>query len=363
MRGDVILNTTGQTKFSQNGNYLLKYGDGAEITDLDGVVLSTFSGHTNINDADFSPNGTYVVTGSEDGSVKVWEAATGTEVNTINYANPVKAVAFGEHLVISTTQTYIVEYDTSVEIASFAGGFDHIAIDGEIVLGGSSIEIRDGQGNLINSFSASAVGMDVKNKKIATCDTNILIRDFSGNVLNTLSGHTGTINSVAFSPDGNFLVTAGDDGIVKVWDDSTNIYDFTDHAAAVTDVSFSPNGDLIASTSTDTKLWKLIDTVGKMYFTAGGVVYDDEITYTLDLGDLQQNDEIVKKISFINETGSIQDTTISTPDTETTFSKSDSFPGSDSLSYTGIDDGVETEFFIKVAPTELGEKQLTLNLS
>ncbi|KAK2164936.1 hypothetical protein LSH36_57g02051 [Paralvinella palmiformis] len=66
-------------------------------------------------------------------------------------------------------------------------------------------------------------------------------------------GHFNNMRSLAYSPDGQYIITGGDDGKVKVWNASSGFcfVTFTEHLAAITDVAFSQNGQVVVSSSLD----------------------------------------------------------------------------------------------------------------
>ena len=76
-----------------------------------------------------------------------------------------------------------------------------------------------------------------------------------------LTGHTLSIESIVFSPDGQTLASSSSDTTIRLWDVATGKlkHTFRAYPAGVNNVSFSPDGQTLASSSDDgtVLLWDL----------------------------------------------------------------------------------------------------------
>ncbi|XP_077422157.1 PWP2 small subunit processome component [Vanacampus margaritifer] len=66
-------------------------------------------------------------------------------------------------------------------------------------------------------------------------------------------GHFNNLASLAYSPDGQYIATGGDDGKVKVWNTNSCLcfVTFTEHTSSVSDVAFTSSGFVVVSASLD----------------------------------------------------------------------------------------------------------------
>lgn len=85
-------------------------------------------------------------------------------------------------------------------------------------------------------------------------------------------GHFDATNSLTYSPDGSRVVTAADDGKIKVWDVSSGfcLATFGEHTSSVTQVQFAKKGQVLFSSSIDgtVRAWDLIRYRNFRVFTA-----------------------------------------------------------------------------------------------
>jgi WD40 repeat protein len=83
----------------------------------------------------------------------------------------------------------------------------------------------------------------------------------------TLAGHTATVSTLAFSPDGKTLASGSFDSTVKLWNLRVHreVATLRAHSGEVTQVTFAPDGNTLASASGDgtVRLWRAVPTSDK----------------------------------------------------------------------------------------------------
>ncbi|EMD31454.1 hypothetical protein CERSUDRAFT_144952 [Gelatoporia subvermispora B] len=181
----------------------------------------------------FSPDGTRIASGSDDKTIRIWDASTGQALlePLEGHKNWVTSVAFspdGTRIVSGSRDNAIRIWDAST--------------------GQALLELLEGHTSWVNSVAFSPDGIRI--------DGTIRIWDASTGqaLLEPLEGHTKWVTSVAFSPDGTRIVSGSGDSTIRIWDASTGqalLEPLEGHTELVTSVAFSPDGTRIVSGSWD----------------------------------------------------------------------------------------------------------------
>jgi WD40 repeat protein len=200
----------------------------------------------------YSPDGQRIVTGSADDAAKVWEAATGNVLVTLQHQGPVRSVAF------SSDGKWILtgSWDQTAKVWNATNGTNLLTLKGHQAAILSVACSSNGQRIVTGSQDKTAKVWD------AVTGTNLL----------TFSGHTNPVWAVAFSPDGQRIVSGGWDQTARVWNvaDGRELAKFEGHRDAVFAVAFSPDGERIVSGSLDqtARVWESAN--GHELFTLQG---------------------------------------------------------------------------------------------
>jgi len=202
--------------------------------------LPSLRGHTDaVWSVAFSPEGKALASGSADGTVKLWDLATGKNVVTLGGPKGVEVLS--------------VAFQPDGKVLA-AGGEDAVVRLWDAASGKSRAALA-GHTAEIQSLAYSPDG---KLLASASQDQTVKLWDpATGKVARTLEGHRARVDAVAFSPDGKSLASAGgggevgaggQGGTVRVWDIATGRNVITLKAKdSMQCVAFSPDGKTLAA--------------------------------------------------------------------------------------------------------------------
>ncbi len=96
------------------------------------------------------------------------------------------------------------------------------------------------------------------NDKVAVGCSNGKLKVYNlsdGTLAQDVNAHLSWVTTVAYSPDGNVLISGGNDNLVKIWSNTGSLlFSCTGHLGAITNVKVSPDNKYAISSSKDDKI-------------------------------------------------------------------------------------------------------------
>ncbi|EIW78530.1 WD40 repeat-like protein [Coniophora puteana RWD-64-598 SS2] len=234
---------------------------------LEGFRPKTFAGHRDaVVGAYFTSDGETIYTVSRDGAVFTWRAKASEDMETDDEdVSPIPSGSKSLGVSIANTRWGIYERqyfnlpNTKVVSSVFHSASNLLVIGFSTGVFGlwempafSNIHTLSISQEKISSVAISPSGewLAFGARKLG----QLLVWEWqSESYILKQQGHYFDMNTLAYTPDGQTVVTGGDDGKVKIWSVNNGFcfVTFSEHSAPVSEVAFAKHGSVVFSASLD----------------------------------------------------------------------------------------------------------------
>lgn len=247
--------------FNPQGNRIVTASDDktARVWDVSGKLLAELKGHQGaIKSTKFSPDGNLILTASQDKTARLWDLSGKLLVELKGHQDRLLGASFSP----KGDRILTISWDRTARLWDLSGNL--IA------------ELKGHQDGILSA----AFNPQGDRIATASFDGKALVWDLSGRQIFELKGHRGKILDISFSPKGDRILTASFDGTARVWDlEGKQIAELTGHGGsvgitatldsqgnpdfiigstgAVETAAFNPEGDRVLTASSDNtaRIW------------------------------------------------------------------------------------------------------------
>ncbi len=238
------------------------------------------SGKSEVISVVISSEGNRIVSGSSDGTIRVWDIISGKElIKPIKHQSKMSLIAItpDAQKIVSISEdnkiqvwdnqgkklTDLIAQSLDTKITSLAMTPDGAKIasgsrDGTIRLWnikGNQLELLDTLEGHRYPVSSVAITSDGSKIVSGSWDNTILVWNIDGNQSQKLIGHESNVSSVAIAPDGSKIISSSWDQTIRVWDVSgKELMVLKAGEKTINSLAISPDGKKIVSGSADGKI-------------------------------------------------------------------------------------------------------------